>query len=120
MLRLVPPQVAGTNPRPSLAGRGFLLSCFTRGHDQRDARGRLQARRSLRACRQGHLHRHRHREHNRHEDTTADACCCEAEADSDSQEGTGGKGDESDANEARGGNAIKLTLATSAGRRPSP
>jgi len=47
----------------------------------------------------------------RHEDATPDACRCDAEADADSQEGTGGIGDESDANEAGRREAVKLTLA---------
>jgi hypothetical protein len=97
---------------PKTARTEGITGSSPRGHDQRSARGRLEAGRPVRACRQGHLHRHR--EHNRRDSPTADACCYEAEANADSQKGTGGKGDEPDANEARGLEAIKLTLATSA------
>ena len=76
--------------------------------------------RPLRACRQGHLHRQRRGEQNRDEDATADACWCEADA--GSREGTGGEGDEPDANKARGGEAVKLAFVTLAtigcARRP--
>lgn len=68
--------------------------------------------RPLRPRRQGHLHPRRHSRHHRQEDGTAEASGDEVDA--NPQESPDTEGNQPDAGEAPGGEAITLTFATSA------